>query len=187
MNTPKLCRLPLSLLLILGFAAAQAREAKEYDRDVNYDEARLPTYDLPPLLLTAEGKKITTAEEWLTIRRPQIMSLFGNLVYGRVPEPQSPIKTTHEVVKEDEHFMGGKATRKDVKISFSNDFGKATMLVLVFVPNSATKPVPCFMKHSFINTKQDDFDASTSHPGKLNCGWPLGEFFDRGYGFVAVY
>ena len=43
------------------------------------------------------------------------------------------------------------------------------------------------MKHSFNNTKSKDFDASTTRPGKLKNGWPLGEFFDRGYGFAAVY
>ena len=139
------------------------------------------------MLLTAEGKKITTAEEWHNIRRPQILSLFSNLIYGRVPEPASPITTTHEVVKEDPQFMGGKATRKDVKITFKNEFGEVDMLILVFVPNAAKKPVPAFMKHSFNNTKSKDFEASTVRPGKLKNGWPLGEFFDRGYGFVAVY
>lgn len=168
-------------------STTQAREPKEYDRDVNYEEDRLPRYDLPPLLLTAEGQRITTSEEWQHIRRPQIMSLFSNLIYGRVPEPAFPIETTYEVVKEDNHFMNGKATRKDVKISFRNQLGDAEMLILVFVPNDAKKPVPCFMKHSFNDTKSDDFLASTVRPGKLKNGWPLGEFFTRGYGFVAVY
>lgn len=177
----------IAILLLVFGVTANAREPKEYDRDVNYDEARLPAYDLPPLLLTAEGKKVTTAEEWMTIRRPQIMSLFSNLIYGRVPEPQSPITVTHEIVSEDKNFMDGKATRKDVKIKFKNEFGEAEMLILVYVPNAAEKPVPCFMKHSFNNTKNDDFDASETRPGKLRNGWPLGDFFDRGYGFVAVY
>ena len=166
---------------------AQSREPKEYDRDVNYDEARLPNYDLPPVLLTSEGKKITTADEWFHIRRPQIMSLFGNLIYGRVPEPQSPITVTYEVAKIDSDFMDGKGTRKDVKIKFKNEFGEAEMLILVFVPNNTDKPVPCFLKHSFSNTESKDFDASSIRPGKLKNGWPLGEFFDHGYGFVAVY
>jgi hypothetical protein len=52
---------------------------KEFDKDVVYDETRLPAYELPQLLVSSEGKRITTAEAWLAIRRPQIMSLFGNL------------------------------------------------------------------------------------------------------------
>ncbi|MCA9213203.1 MAG: acetylxylan esterase [Planctomycetales bacterium] len=179
----------LSCLLLVVCIASQlfAREPKEFDKDVNYDEARLPHYDLPPLLLTAEGKEVTTPEEWKNVRRPQIVSLFSNLIYGRVPTPAYPIKTEYEVVKEDSSFMDGRATRKDVRIRFSNELGTCDMLILVFVPNDSPKPVPCFLKHSFNDTKSNDFDGSTTQPGKLKNGWPLGEFLDRGYGFVAVY
>ncbi|MCP4607177.1 MAG: acetylxylan esterase [Planctomycetes bacterium] len=174
------------VILLLGSTLLFGREPKEYDGDVIYDESKIAHYDLPRLLVSAEGKAIKTAEEWRNIRRPQILSLFGNLVYGCVPEPESPIKTVFKVRKTDPKFMGGKATRKDVQIRISNDKGAVEMLVLVFVPNKASKPVPAFMKHSFNNTKSRDFD---SHPSKsrLRNGWPLGEFFDRGYGFVAVY
>ena len=61
------------------------------------------------------------------------------------------------------------------------------MLILVFVPNNVDKPVPTFMKHSFSSTHGNDFDV---HFLKRNCfknGWPIGEFFKRGYGFIAVY
>jgi len=174
-------------VLLFSSTLVFSREKKEYDSDVNYDQSKIPHYDLPPLLVTAEGKTIKTPEEWRNIRRPQILALFSNLVYGRVPKPRSPIKTEFEVKKTDPEFMGGKATRKDVQIRFSNDRGKAEMLVLLFVPNKATKPVPAFMKHSFNNTKSRDFNAHPTRPGRLRNGWPLGEFFDRGYAFVAVY
>ena len=75
-------------ILLLMVSLAGAREPKEYDGNVIYDEAKIPHYDLPPLLVTAEGKPVTTAEQWRTVRRPQIMSLFSNLIYGRVPEPE---------------------------------------------------------------------------------------------------
>ena len=174
-------------LLLAGIISLPAREPKEYDKDVNYDEARLPAYDLPPLLVAPDGKKITTADEWFQIRRPQILALFSNLIYGRVPDPAFPIKQTFEVVKTDPNFMDGKATRKDVKIRLSNENGEKEMHFLVFVPNKADKPAPAFFKHSFNNTQSKDFDASPTRPGKLRNGWPLGDFFDRGYGFCAVY
>lgn len=178
----------VAVLMLCGFAGrAIAVEAKELDSDVNYDEDKVPHYDLPPLLVTAEGKRVTTPDEWRNIRRPQILSLFSNLVYGRVPEPESPIRTEIEITKTDPEFMGGKATRKDVRIRFSNEKGKADMLVLVFVPNKGTKPAPAFMAHSFNNTKARDFDVSKRDPGKLRSGWPLGQLLDRGYAFVAVY
>ena len=180
--------LTLTLALFGTLLPAVSREAKEADNDVNYDEKRILHYDLPPLLVTAEGKRITTAEQWHKIRRPQILSLFSNLVYGRVPEPASPLKVEFEIVNVEPKFMDGKATRKDIDIKISNERGdEKTMRFLVFVPNGAKKPVPAFFKHSFNNTRSNDFNASILRPGKLKNGWPLGEFFDRGYGFCAVY
>jgi len=176
-----------TLLYILPLLSLHSREAKEYDNDVNYDESKTPHYDLPKLLVTPEGKKIKSPEEWNKIRRPQILSLFSNLIYGRVPEPSSPIKIDFKVVKEDENFMKGKATRKDIDISIGNSSGNMTMRFIVFSPNNVEGPAPAFLKHSFNNTRSNDFDASPFRKGKLKNGWPLGEFFDRGYGFCAVY
>ncbi len=165
----------------------QAREAKEYDKDVQYDESKLPPYDLPPLLTTSSGQSVETPEAWMQQRRPEILSLFANLIYGRVPAPAKPIEVSYEVVLEDKGFMDGMATRKDVKIHLENAKDRMSMHFLVFVPNNAQKPVPAFFKHSFNNTQSDDFDASGSRPGFLKNGWPLGELFERGYGFCAVY
>ncbi len=121
------------------------------------------------------------------LRRPQILSLYSNLVYGTVPQPHSPIETEFEVIKTDAEFMEGKATRTDVAIHFRNEKGEAKMTILVFVPNGAKQPVPAFMKHSFNRTTSRDFDEDEDHPGLIRNGWPLGEFFDRGYAFIAVY
>ncbi len=73
----------------LAVGLSDAREKKEYDSDVNYDESKIPPYDLPPLLVTAEGAKVATAGQWRNTRRPQILSLFSNLVYGQVPAPRA--------------------------------------------------------------------------------------------------
>jgi hypothetical protein len=179
----------LLLVLLAHFVVEHgfADEPKYHDKDLIYDEARVPAYDLPPLLVSSEGKRITTAEEWFQIRRPQIMSLFGNLVYGTVPAPESPIKVTFDVVQTDRQFMNGLATRKDVRIRFQNAKGKAEMLILVFVPNDASKPVPAFLMLSFDNPHGNSFNADRSRPGLLHNGVPIGEFIKRGFGFVAVY
>ena len=176
----------ITLIFILH-GNSNAREAKEYDNDVNYEETKIPHYDLPQLLIGPDGKKISSTSEWEEIRRPQILSLYSNLIYGRVPEPVTPLKISFKLIKEDRDFMKGKATRKDIDIVISNSKGSKKMRFLVFSPNEVDGPAPAFLKHSFNNTKSDDFDASKFRPGKLKNGWPLGEFFDRGYGFCAVY
>ena len=70
-------------------APVRAEEPKNRDFDVIRDEAAVPPYQLPPILVTAEDKAVTTAEEWFNLRRPQLMALFGNLIYGVVPQPES--------------------------------------------------------------------------------------------------
>ena len=175
------------LIVCLFSFATFAGQSKENDIDVNYDEDMVSKYELPPLLVTAEGKPVTTKEEWRTIRRPQILALFSNILYGCVPQPQSPTKTEFEVTKTDSEFLSGKATRKDVRIQFENDRGKAEMIILVFVPNKAEKPVPALMLHTFDNTRSTNFQANPDEPTKLKNGWPLGDLLDRGYGLVAVY
>ena len=181
-----------NLLLVCVLAAVPlkpctADELKYHDKDVIYDEARVPAYDLPPLLASSEGKPITTAEEWFNVRRPQIMSLLGNLLYGVVPEPESPLTVSVEVVKTDHQFMNGVATRKDVRIRFENAKGKAEMLILVFSPNGSGKAAPALLQLSFSNTKDNGHDADPNRPVLLRNGVPLGEILKRGFGYVAVY
>ncbi len=124
----------------------QAREAKEYDKDVQYDESKLPPYDLPPLLTTSSGQSVETPEAWMQQRRPEILSLFANLIYGRVPAPVKPIEVSYEVVLEDKGFMEGMATRKDVKIHLENAKGRMSMHFLVFVPKQCAEAGSCFLQ-----------------------------------------
>ena len=175
------CLIPLAVRPVMG------DEPKNHEYDLIYDEARVPAYHLPPLLVSSEARPITTAEEWFGVRRPQILSLFGNLVYGTVPTPESPIKVTFDVVKTNGEFMNGLGTRKDVRIRFENAKGAAEMWVLVFVPKGAVKPVPAFLLHSFGNTRGDGFDPHPERRGNLRNGTPLGDLFKRGFGFVAIY
>jgi hypothetical protein len=181
-------RFPLALgILAVLIGAVRGDEGKYHDKEVVYDEAKVPPYDLPPLLVSADGKPITTPEEWFNIRRPQLLGLFANVIYGQVPEPESPIRTTFDVLKTDKGFMGGKATRKDVRIRFENAKGTAEMVILVFTPNDAPKPAPVFLQHTFSDTRDDGHNANPEKPGFLRNGVPLGELLAHGFGYVAVY
>jgi len=164
-----------------------SQQKKECDIDVIYDESKVPNYNLPELLITAEGDTVKDANDWMNVRRPQILSLFANIVYGRIPSPQIPIITEVNEKYIDKNFMAGKGIRKEILIQFSNENGKAEMLVLVFVPNKANKPIPAFMMLSFDNTKTRMFDVHPNFPNRLRNGWPVSDILDGGYAFIAVY
>jgi len=174
-------------MFIGGAQHARAREAKEFDTDVNYDESKVPRYDLPPLLETAEGEPVTSAEQWRNVRRPQILALFSNLIYGRTPRPESPVAMTFKVLKTTSGFLGGRAVRKDIRIRFANNRGEAQMRALLFVPKAAPKPVPALMVYSFDDTRSASFDQHPVYHERLRNGWPLGLLIDRGYALAVVY
>ena len=125
----------------LAYSCANARELKEFDNDVNYDESRIAHYDLPDPLITAEGKKVTSAKQWRNVRRPQILSMFANFIYGAVPVPPDPIEQTYHVIQEDKAFLDGKATKLDISIRFKNRKGAAQTHLIVFIPNHTNNVV----------------------------------------------
>ena len=63
---------------------------------VNYDESKANPYPaLPDPLKLKNGKKVATAKDWWTLRRPEIVEDFDREIYGRVPK-DTP-KVTWEV------------------------------------------------------------------------------------------
>ncbi len=53
----------------------------------NYDPDKAnPFPDLPDPLLMKNGQKVTTAEQWWKVRRPEIVEDFEREVFGRVPK-----------------------------------------------------------------------------------------------------
>ena len=122
--------------LILSFCSAiiflhsvAVGQSKEWESDVIYSESQVPFYELPDPLVTIEGKRITTKEEWINKRRPQIMGMFASTIYGRVPEPESPVEVDYELVNEDKEFFDGHCTRKLILATYSNDRGSVQMRI----------------------------------------------------------
>jgi len=62
--------------------------ADGFNRDApnaaNRDEARVGTYTLPPLLVDARGRPVTSSGDWRR-RRREIVEQFDSQMYGRVP------------------------------------------------------------------------------------------------------
>ena len=159
---------------------------KEDDTNVLYDENLVPDYTLPPLLETVEGNPVTTAREWSTIRRPQVLSLFSNLVYGHVPLPKDPLETGYSVIDTVSDFMDGLATRLTVSMNFSNRNGKAESVLQVFLPNHVKEPVPALLVYSFSDTRSPDFDPDPERPGLTRQGFPLALVMEKGFALVIV-
>ena len=61
-------------------ASAWYNEVRECE-DVNYDEKKVPDYQLPDPLRLLDGNAVTDAETWRNVRRPELLRLFeGNYI-----------------------------------------------------------------------------------------------------------
>jgi len=70
----------------------------------NYDTtAADPCPQLPDILTTKDGKKVTTTDTWWKVRRPEIVEDYEREVYGRIP--QHVPKVTWAVKVTDREFI----------------------------------------------------------------------------------
>ena len=99
--------MPALVLCVPWCLRAAEPEAKKFFRP---DAPDMPVYTLPDVLTTVDSRKIATASDWTTIRRPQILELFRKHVYGRVPA--TPYQKSFKIVREDPNAMDGAATLK---------------------------------------------------------------------------
>src|SRR3954462_6342468 len=107
---------------------------------VNYDEALVGTYKLPDL-------QAKDAKTWTEKRRPEIIRLFEENQFGRVPG--RPKDLSFEVFDKGTPAFNGKAPRRQIPIYFSADQAGPKADLLLYVPAGATKPVPTLLNVSF--------------------------------------
>src|SRR5699024_12765593 len=86
-----------------------------YAQDFNYEEDKVGTYELPELLITLNGKKVKNKADWENMRREEVIGLFQEHIYGKVPTDFDRIE--FEVIQEDHTAMNGDAYLKEINIS----------------------------------------------------------------------
>lgn len=111
---------------------------------VNYDEARVGEYKLPDPLLLANGKPVRDVKTWEKKRRPEIVRLYEENQFGRVPAGVKP--ATFDVFDKGTPAMGGKALRRQVAVQFAA--GPRADLVL-YLPPTARGRVPLLLTINF--------------------------------------
>jgi hypothetical protein len=114
----------------------------------NYDEAKVGTYTLPPLLTARDGTEIRTAAQWTAKRRPEILRLYQDNVHGHTPKGL-PRELSFKVIEQDRTALGGTAHRKQVEVRFSKRADAPVMHLLLYTPAAARRPVPVFLALHF--------------------------------------
>lgn len=175
-------------------------------QEVNYDEARVPSYTLPDPLVFRDGRPVTTGHAWRR-RRPEILELFEEHVYGSMPVRTMPLR--FQLRAEEPLALSGKATRKEVRVYFTGSDDGPQMDILLFVPNGLSTPAPAFLGLNFYGNhsihsdpgitlssqwmrNNDDFfvfdnRATERSRGTRSSRWPVEHIIDRGYALVTMY
>ncbi len=178
-------------LLNSGSILAQADEGWQASKEtierlsasrsgINYYEEKVPDFVLPDVFTTFDGRKVITPSLWNNVRRKEVLELFRENVYGRIPD--SPYNMSYKVINLDKNAMDGKATLKQVDITISAGSKTLVIHLTLFTPNNLKAPVPAFL---LINNRGP---ANTDPTRQVKSEfWPVEEAVERGYGMAVFY
>jgi len=170
----------------------------------NYDESKAGTYTLPDPLILQDGQRVRDAQTWDKRRRPELLGLFAENVYGRTPHGGTE-SVRFEPFDLDKNALNGKAIRKQVTIYLSGKKDGPKMDLLLYVPSAAKKPVPVFLGLNFDGNHAITSDPAVRLPevwnikfktkrralessrGATASRWQLDKILDRGYGLATIY
>lgn len=169
-----------------------------------YEEAKVKPYVLPDPLVMNDGSPVDTPEKWIEKRRPELMKLFQEHVYGITPT--QPVEMTAEVLRTKLDALGGKATAQEIRITLTLNDRSVAMDMILYTPNRAKEPVPVFLALNFLgnHTISDDpwislcrswirptpgvvdHQATDAARGDSSSRWPLEKIIDRGYALATI-
>jgi len=190
--------LPIGLVLLSFAANAQP---------FNYDESEVPRFKLPNPLLMENGTRVTTPGQWRKERRPELLKLFEEHVYGR--SPGRPKAMTFVVIESGKGALDGLANRKQVEVRFAGKAHGPRMTVLIYTPTKPKKPAPTFLTLNFRGNHTINKDPAIRLPhswvrgrtkggatnnratekgrGAAKSRWAVEMILKRGYGLATIY
>jgi hypothetical protein len=194
-----------SLIVLAGVLALVLPGPLQAQLDGNFDEAKVPHYTLPDPLVMADGTRVADVAQWESERRPQLLRLFEQNIYG--VSPPAPTDERFIVTDLDRHALGGLAVRKQVTILLDGKADGPQTSVLIYLPANSKGPVPVFVglnfhgnqavnadpaigiAHSWVAAPGDGIVkhyATVQSRGIESGEWPIKQILAAGYG-VATY
>jgi hypothetical protein len=196
-----------SLPTVLALSAAFHLVAGTPATAADFPEAaQLPARpELPDPLIMFDGRPVTSPDQWVGQRRPELKALFQYYMYGEMPA--APANGSFEVAREDRGFLDGKATLKEVTISLGGPDAPKIRLLLI-VPNERRGPAPAFLGLNFFGNHTVVKDPKVALPTSWLPGgapgakdnratdagrgaqadvWAVDEVIGRGYALATFY
>lgn len=146
----------------------------------NYDETKVPKYTLPNILQTSKGKTVRNRKDWEQLRRPEVLKLFEDNVYGPIPTKFDSLKFS--IANEDKLSMEGKAHLKEIVIEVFRKGKSVGINLVLFTPNNISSPVPAFLLIN--NRAKENMDPTRQEKSEF---WPAELAVNSGYAIAAFH
>lgn len=120
---------------------------------VNYDEAKANPYpNLPDPLVLKNGKRVKTAKDWWTKRRPEIVEDFDREIYGRVPKVTPKVKWEVTSTTKETNGNVPVITKKLIGHVDNSSYPliNVDIQLTLTTPINASGPVPVMMEFGFV-------------------------------------
>ena len=152
----------------------------ERQSEFNYDESKVPSYTLPDPLVTSDGSQVETSQQWKSQRRPELMQLFREHVYGFRPEADYSVRF-EQTAQVDDAF-DGKATGRSMRAVITIEDREYSFPFVVFVPNDTPGKVPAVIH---INNRY--FVPLDKAIAEHDPFWPVRTLIEQGYATASFH
>ncbi len=170
------------------------------------DESNVPRYELPVLLQDVHGEPVRDAADWWHCRRPELVSLLEQYVYGATPT--ASVDVSGSLLQED-RVLDGAARQRLILLTITHGERRHEVPCLLYLPTQIQKPVPVFVGLNFSGlhtvTEHPDMPlpmgwvrsepdlgaganrASDSGRGGRRRRWPIDTLVREGFGVATAY
>ncbi len=160
----------------------------------------------PDPLARADGTRVTTPEQWRAHRRA-LLATFADQMYGQSPTGDEGVTTQR--LDDDPNALNGRATRRQLTITFPTRADSPRVQLLIYLPHRAKPgPLPVILGLNFQGnaTVHDDpgirlptswLDskfkgvvdgrATDASRGTAAHQWDIPSILDRGYALATAY
>ena len=163
----------------------------------NHDEAKATPYPtLPDPLIASDGAKVTTADQWWRVRRPELVELFDREIYGRVPRDVPGV--TWSAGEASDGTVGAFATRTTALVGRADNRACPTIDVAIeatlTLPADARGPVPVIVEFGFRMRPRPNATSASTTTSRPRATMPVAtgpswqeQVLAKGWGYATIY
>jgi len=196
----------LSRLILFSSLFFSVHLVSAQRENVISDESKVLDYIIPDVLKRFKGGNVASAKDWFKKQRPEILKLFTEEVYGKIPGTQfiSEVK----IWETSENALNGLAIRRQLSLFFRKKDRNLEVNILMYLPKTDQK-VPLFLAYNFTgnhavfndpnirlteawvdnNPSVGIINNQVTEQSRASASdrWPVEEIIKAGFGLVTVY